>query len=74
MKTNGNFTNGSTDTSVDNNHQIRELELELAQTKLALVEAECKNQVFFFFSNFIIIVIVLYYCINYSINMNQVIR
>lgn len=25
--------------------QIRELELELAQTKLALVESECKNQV-----------------------------
>lgn len=27
--------------------QIRELELELAQTKLALVESECKNQVSF---------------------------
>ena len=24
--------------------QVRELELELAQTKLALVESECKNQ------------------------------
>ncbi|XP_023215853.1 rab GTPase-activating protein 1-like [Centruroides sculpturatus] len=28
----------------DSQDQIRELELELAQTKLALVEAECKNQ------------------------------
>jgi hypothetical protein len=27
------------------NQRIRELELELAQTKLALVETECKNQV-----------------------------
>lgn len=27
---------------------VRELELELAQTKLALVESECKNQVKFF--------------------------
>lgn len=27
---------------------VRELELELAQTKLALVESECKNQVTFF--------------------------
>lgn len=26
-------------------NQARELELELARTKLALVEAECKNQV-----------------------------
>ena len=26
------------------NARIRELELELAQTKLALVETECKNQ------------------------------
>jgi len=26
------------------NQRIRELELELAQTKLALVETECKNQ------------------------------
>lgn len=26
---------------------VRELELELAQTKLALVESECKNQVRF---------------------------
>lgn len=25
--------------------QVRELELELAQTKLALVETQCKNQV-----------------------------
>ena len=25
--------------------QVRELELELAKTKLALVESECKNQV-----------------------------
>lgn len=33
---------------------VRELELELAQTKLALVESECKNQVRFFplFENF----------------------
>lgn len=29
--------------------QVRELELELAQTKLALVEAECRNQVGFVF-------------------------
>lgn len=27
--------------------QVRELELELAKTKLALVESECKNQVSF---------------------------
>lgn len=33
--------NSKSDNSQD---QIRELELELAQTKLALVEAECKNQ------------------------------
>ena len=26
------------------NQRVRELELELAQTKLALVETECKNQ------------------------------
>lgn len=44
LKTNGNFTNGTTVAAVDNDGQIRELELELAQTKLALVEAECKNQ------------------------------
>uniref|UniRef100_A0A2R5LGU6 Putative rab gtpase-activating protein 1 n=1 Tax=Ornithodoros turicata TaxID=34597 RepID=A0A2R5LGU6_9ACAR len=30
--------------SVDRETQVRELELELAQTKLALVESECKNQ------------------------------
>ncbi|XP_013782185.1 rab GTPase-activating protein 1-like isoform X1 [Limulus polyphemus] len=29
---------------LDTDKQIRELELELAQTKLALVESECKNQ------------------------------
>ena len=28
----------------DRDRQIRELELELAQTKLALVESECKTQ------------------------------
>jgi Rab GTPase-activating protein 1 len=28
--------------------RVRELELELAQTKLEHVEAECKNQVFLF--------------------------
>ena len=30
--------------STDKDQLIRELELELAQTKLALVESECKNQ------------------------------
>ncbi|XP_054720811.1 rab GTPase-activating protein 1-like [Uloborus diversus] len=44
MKSNGNVTNGSNIAPVDNDGQVRELELELAQTKLALVEAECKNQ------------------------------
>ncbi|XP_015930065.1 rab GTPase-activating protein 1 [Parasteatoda tepidariorum] len=41
---NQNVTNGSNMDVVDNDKQVRELELELAQTKLALVEAECKNQ------------------------------
>ncbi|GIY53604.1 rab GTPase-activating protein 1 [Caerostris extrusa] len=41
---NSNVTNGSNIGVVDNDRQVRELELELAQTKLALVEAECKNQ------------------------------
>lgn len=45
IKTNSNLTNGSNIEVIDNDRQIRELELELAQTKLALVEAECKNQV-----------------------------
>lgn len=31
-------------TVVEMQRQVRELELELAQTKLALVEAECKTQ------------------------------
>ena len=35
---------GSKDTLDKANDRIRELELELAQTKLALVETECKNQ------------------------------
>lgn len=30
---------------MDDDERIRELELELAQTKLARVEAECQNQV-----------------------------
>ena len=29
---------------VDDGRQVRQLELELAQTKLALVEAECRSQ------------------------------
>lgn len=45
IKTNSNLTNGSNIEVIDNDRQVRELELELAQTKLALVEAECKNQV-----------------------------
>ncbi|GFS47608.1 rab GTPase-activating protein 1 [Nephila pilipes] len=44
IKMNSNLTNGSNMEVVDNDRQVRELELELAQTKLALVEAECKNQ------------------------------
>lgn len=44
IKMNSNLTNGSNVEVVDNDRQVRELELELAQTKLALVEAECKNQ------------------------------
>jgi hypothetical protein len=41
---------GGGDVAVDSeldvaNQRVRELELELAQTKLALVETECKNQV-----------------------------
>ena len=31
-------------TSLSSEQRLRELELELAQTKLALVEAQCKNQ------------------------------
>lgn len=33
------------DENINEIGRIRELELELAQTKLAQVEAECKNQV-----------------------------
>ncbi|KAG8201686.1 hypothetical protein JTE90_012751 [Oedothorax gibbosus] len=44
MKTNSNVDNESNIKLFDNDKQIRELELELAQTKLALVESECKNQ------------------------------
>lgn len=37
------------DEMVSETNRIRELELELAQTKLAQVEAECRNQVSFFY-------------------------
>lgn len=42
-----NLTNDDDDSS-NNYKALRELELELAQTKLALVEAECVNQVKFY--------------------------
>ncbi|KFM66636.1 Rab GTPase-activating protein 1, partial [Stegodyphus mimosarum] len=44
IKKSNSVTNESSIDAVDSDKQIRELELELAQTKLALVEAECKNQ------------------------------
>ncbi len=47
---------GQESSSAAASDRVRELELELAQTKLALVETECKNQVRFF----------LYGCLSYS--------
>lgn len=38
--------------NIDDKERIRELELELAQTKLAQVESECKNQVIFPFKQY----------------------
>ncbi|XP_013794115.2 rab GTPase-activating protein 1-like [Limulus polyphemus] len=38
------YSSGKTTKLLDTDKQIRELEIELAQTKLALVETECKNQ------------------------------
>lgn len=35
------------DNEINGSERVRELELELAQTKLAQVEAECRNQVSF---------------------------
>jgi len=46
LKNSGDFSSSNDTTEIDTaNQRIRELELELAQTKLALVETECKNQV-----------------------------
>ena len=39
------MNNNNKDEDVDLVTKVKELELELAQTKLALVEAECRNQV-----------------------------
>ena len=37
-------TNSSVPSSLSSEQRLRNLELELAQTKLALVESQCKNQ------------------------------
>lgn len=39
------MNNNKEEDDVDLTTKVKELELELAQTKLALVEAECRNQV-----------------------------
>lgn len=44
-KANGDHTELSLEDDLQALERVRELELELAQTKLAHVEAECRNQV-----------------------------
>ncbi|XP_018572727.1 rab GTPase-activating protein 1-like isoform X2 [Anoplophora glabripennis] len=44
QKNNSDITNSNMMEAVNDSERIRELELELAQTKLAHVEAECRNQ------------------------------
>lgn len=54
--------------------QIRELELELAQTKLALVESECKNQVGTIGPRswlFLSIYLFIYFCVLFLLGMRK---
>lgn len=45
QKNNSDIANSNVNEPANDGERIRELELELAQTKLAHVEAECRNQV-----------------------------